>query len=204
MLQLPIIARMALLLVSLATLLAAAPAVAQENTVVRLEPVALVLQPGETKEVTVWIDSVTGLAGAEVHLTYDPALVEVVDADQDVEGVQVAHGDFLPPDFVAVNQADSEEGTIDYAVALMPPHEPVAGSGPLVMINLQGVAPGETTLAISEVLLADSNGYPIPVAEELSTAVVTVSSNQLFPGICWPWGAVILGTAACVVIAKRR
>ncbi|HEY77309.1 MAG TPA: hypothetical protein G4O00_14225, partial [Thermoflexia bacterium] len=74
-------------------------AFAKGGTVVRLEPEALTLQPGETGEVIVRIEGVTDLAGAEVHLEYDADLLEVVDADPGTEGVQIGHGGFLAADF---------------------------------------------------------------------------------------------------------
>jgi hypothetical protein len=202
MLQLPLITTRAVVLAVLATSLAALPA-AQEGVVVHLDPSTLDLRPGETAELTVWIDDVTDLAGAEIHLTYDPALVEIVDADMETSGSQVAHGGFLAADFVALNQADTEQGSVDYAVARKPPHSPASGSGPLAVLTLRGLQSGETTVTIREVILANPDGYPIPVTIEPSAATVTVSSRQILPGTCGPWALVVLGTAAYFIVARR-
>lgn len=198
------ITKKALLAALLAALLGVAPAVAQGNGTVRLDPPSLALQPGERGEVQVWVDGVTDLAGAEVHLAYDPALVKVVDADPETEGIQIAHGGFLPADFVAVNRAVPEEGRIDYAAALMPPHEPARGSGPLVVITLEGVSPGETTLTIREVLLANPEGYPIPLAQDPGPAVVIVSAASPRPALCWPGVGMALGAVVCIAVGPRR
>jgi hypothetical protein len=87
---------------------------AQEGAVVRLEPL-----PGQEGAgaiaVAIHIENATRLYGAEVHLAFDPARLEVQDADPDTEGVQIQAGDFPSPDFVVQNQADNVKGTIDYA-----------------------------------------------------------------------------------------
>jgi hypothetical protein len=139
---------------------------AQAVAAVRLDPAALSLE------------NVTDLAGAEVHLSFDPDVVEVVDADPDEEGIQIAHGGFLDADFVAQNRADPSTGRIDYAVARMPPHEPADGSGPLAVITLRLVGSGEAVLTLQDVLLADPEGYPIPVETVFDTLSVTSSASS--------------------------
>lgn len=203
MFQLPVRKRAIPVLASVLVLLVTAPTLAQGNAAIRLEPSSIVLRPDEMGEIEIRVENVTNLAGAEVHLRFDPTLVEIADADPQTEGVQVAHGGFLPADFVAVNRVDPAGGTIDYAVALMPPHQPVTGSGRLLAITLRGVAPGETTLAIQEVLLADRDGYPILLAADPTPAVVTISPHPLLPAFCWPWGVLILAALAFLTIRQR-
>jgi hypothetical protein len=151
---------------------------AQAVAAVRLDPAALSLDEGELAEVRVLVENVTDLAGAEVHLSFDPDVVEVVDADPDEEGIQIAHGGFLDADFVAQNRADPSTGRIDYAVARMPPHEPADGSGPLAVITLRLVGSGEAVLTLQDVLLADPEGYPIPVETVFDTLSVTSSASS--------------------------
>jgi len=180
-------------------LLAAFPptAAAQTGTVVRLDPTALTLRPGESGEVAVLVEGVTDLAGAEIHLEYDPDLLEVVDADPEEDGVQIAHGGFLWADFVAQNRA--EGGRIDYAIARMPPHEPVSGDGTLAVITLRAKGDRSSTLVLREVLLANPQGHPI--AAEITADIAAVSAPS---PTCWPGGVVILGLMALLLLPRER
>ena len=62
---------------------------------------------GQTAPLSVAVTDVQDLYGMELHLRFDPAVVQVADADPGKDGIQVAAGDFLSADFVAQNQADN-------------------------------------------------------------------------------------------------
>lgn len=192
------------LLLGALLLLLVSPCVAsaEGGPVVRLDPEVLTLRPGETGEVVIQVDGVTDLAGAEVHLEYDADLLEVVDADPETEGVQIAHGGFLPADFVAQNQVDLHEGRIDYAVARMPPHEPVSGDGPLATVTLRARGKGEGTLALRTILLADPNGNPIEADVVAGRVAVVVEVSSTRP--CSPAGAILLGALGMALLVQSR
>ena len=101
----------------------------------------------------------------ELHLRFDPAVVQVADADPGKDGIQVAVGDFLSADFVAQNQADNQAGSIDYAVTQVNPNEPRSGSGTLLVIRFQGgAAGGASPLEVTNGLLTTRcDGDLIPV-----------------------------------------
>ncbi len=181
------------------------PVGAQEEAVIQLKPAELTLAPGEIGEIAVMVEGVALLAGVEIHLSYDPGPVEVVDEDPNADGVQVAHGGFLAADFVAVNRANNQTGSLDYAVARMPPHAPASGSGTLAVIRLRGVSGGRSKLSIRQVLLADPDGFPIPVQVESAASLVTVSSGQSsVPKTLLPCGALILIAAAVIVRGLQK
>ena len=81
-----------------------------QDTKVFIDPPTREMVLGETKKVRIEVENVTGLFGAEVHLAFDPNLLEVVDADADTAGVQIEPGDFLSPDFMAKNNVDQASG----------------------------------------------------------------------------------------------
>jgi hypothetical protein len=164
-----------------------------------LDPSSLDLAPGDVKTVDVRVKNVTGLAGAEVHLTYDPALLEVVDADAEVDGVQIAHGDFLSPDFVVQNSADGTAGTVDYAIACMSLDNAVSGDGVLARITFRGLSKGKTTIAVQSVLLADKDGKPIEVETDSSQAVVGGSGFSIVWVLIALAGIVVLIGAAMIL-----
>ena len=122
-----------------------------------LSPATLDLAPGELGTVEIRVENVANLAGAEVNLTFDSAVVEIVDADPAIDGTQIAHGDFLSPDFVAQNLVDPTSGTVQYAIACMPVDNAPTGSGELASVTFRAVAEGKTLVTISSALLADAD-----------------------------------------------
>ncbi len=151
-------------------------AAAQSSATVLLDPSSATVSAGETVVVDVQIQDATELFGADVRLKYDPAVVEVVDANTLVPGTQIESGSF--PDissgmgFVAQNTVDPEEGTIGYAMTLLSPAKPVSGSGTLALITFQGKAPGSSTISFASALLSDVNANQIPSTEMDGTIAV--------------------------------
>jgi len=172
----------------------AAPAAAQ-GTRVWLDPATLDLAPGKVGTLEVRVDDVVQLAGVELSLTFDPALLEVVDADPSTEGVQIAHGDFLSADFVVRNAADPAAGTVDYAIACMPLDRAVSGSGVLARITFRALAEGETLVTIRSVLLADMQQQPIAV-EETESGVIVIGRSGPSPAV---WALIGLVAAAVAI-----
>lgn len=168
--------------------------VAAPGATMWLDPATLDLAPGDVGMLEIRVDNIVQLAGAEVHLTFDPALLEVVDAEPSTEGVQIAHGDFLSPDFVVQNSADLTNGTVDYAIACMRLDQAASGSGVLARITFRALAEGETLVTISGALLADMQGQPIAVETESSVAVISRSGPS--PGV---WA--LIGVVAAAVAA---
>ena len=113
---------------------------------------------GELLSLQLRVSGIQALYGFELQLSYDPAMLEVVDVDAGTEGDQIAHGGFLSPDFVVENRADADVGTISYAVTQSAPAEARSGEGPLVVVELRASAAGTATLTIRELLLSDVDG----------------------------------------------
>ena len=95
------------LVVAVATCLMVAPAVVgQGQTQVRIDPPSAQLRIGESVTLDIVVADVQDLYGLDVRLAFDPAQVEVLDADPEKEGVQIQPGDSLYPDFMVRNQAE--------------------------------------------------------------------------------------------------
>jgi hypothetical protein len=173
---------------------------AQEGATVHLEP--LPGQEGaEAIPVGIRIENATRLYGAEVHLVFDPARLEVQDADPDTEGVQIQVGDFPSPDFVVQNQADNVKGTIDYAVTQLAPREAVDGSGVLATVTVKGKDKGTSSLTFVGAKLADPDGQEIPsqaVDGQVEIAAKAVSGG-MNPGLLI--GAVVAVVLVIAVVA---
>lgn len=116
---------------------------------------------GETFVLTLQAEGVSGLTAFETHLSFDPALLEVV---------SIQPGGFVQPDFLVQEAFDNTAGTLDYAAAQM--DRPAAqGSGALLQVVFRARASGtalirfrETPAAPNGAILADADGYAIQVA----------------------------------------
>ncbi len=151
------------ILALLATASLAFPAAAAAPTV-SLGNAVLEVAAGQTAPLSVAVTDVQDLYGMEIHLRFDPAVIQVVDADPGKAGIQIAAGDFLSADFVAQNQADNQVGSIDYAATQVNPKEPRSGSGALLVIQFQGGAAGRTSqLEVTNGILTTRDGDVLPV-----------------------------------------
>lgn len=127
---------------------------------------------GETTEVAVWVWRVGNLYGAEVHISFDPNLLEVVDSHSGALGTEIEHGDLLDVGYVIKNDVDNEHGLIDYAVSQMRPSHSVSGSGRLATIRFRAKALGTAVVRIDQALLANKEGQPIPMTLDGATSLV--------------------------------
>jgi LysM repeat protein len=143
-----------------------------EGTMVVIAPSSREIGVGDTTTVDIRIEDVSNLYGAEVHLDFDPALVEVVDADPDKTGVQIEPGTFPSPHFTAQNIVDQAYGKIHFATSQGPGEEPVSGSGILAKITFRGKAGGTSAISFDSVILADRDGGAISTGTQSGSITV--------------------------------
>jgi len=177
-----------LTLLSMAVPSIASAASPQGEASVFLEGPTEPVSPCSTFEIPVKLENVANLYGAEFHLSFDPGLLEVVDADSNPDnGIQIDLGPFLtglswpenPPEgwegnwppyetpyFIAVNSADNANGTVDFAFTLLNPTEPlsVSDAQALAIIAFHCKAQGSGQISFSAVKLVDSEGSPISIS----------------------------------------
>jgi hypothetical protein len=105
------------------------------------------------------------LRGVEVHLTFDPAIVEVVSV---TSSAALFDGTLQ----IGQNQFDNGAGTIDFAVA-QSGGTPVfnATDAAIATITWRGLASGETAVA-GNALMSDPEGYAITVDTSVPGTVV--------------------------------
>jgi len=160
-------------LFALASALPAAQVVAATSTVL-LTPASQAIGIGQSATVTLRAENVESLYGYQVELTFDPAVLQVVDADPAKTGVQVSLGIFLQADFVQQNNANNTTGRITCVISQLAPTSPVTGSGDLLTITFQGKADGQSTIAFADLKLAKSDGTEIVATTQ--TAQITVGT----------------------------
>jgi hypothetical protein len=109
-------------------------------------------------------ENVTNLYGLEVHLKYDPAVLEAQDVKADQEGVQIEPGALLSVDngFVVANQVNPAEGKITYAITLLNPAPPVNGNGPVARISFNLLQNTPSTIEIERAQLIAFDLKTIP------------------------------------------
>jgi hypothetical protein len=143
-----------------------ARAAASPGAILAADPASLDLPPGEQRQVAITLNDVQDLYGLELHLRFDPQVVQVVDQDQAADGVQAGLGNLLSQPFVAVNRADNAAGTYDFAATLVNPAPPASGSGIVVRLVIEGKAAGESPLAFTSAILANREAAEIPASRQ--------------------------------------
>ncbi|HDQ74172.1 MAG TPA: hypothetical protein ENN19_19070 [Chloroflexi bacterium] len=141
----------------------------QDLPTVSVYPVDLQLPEGGTGETEVRIDvmDASNLYGVEFEMTFDPALLQVVDADPSTDGVQIALGPLFPSDqhSVGINQVDNAAGHIIFGVTRRSPAPPLV-DGVLARITWQATGAGECDLNFPYLKLSDTSGFEVAGATE--------------------------------------
>ena len=164
-------------LLALALLVWGAPAAAQTGAaVLRVEPESLSLAAGQMQTVAIVIQDAAEVYGIDVRAGFDPALVEIVDADPARDGVQMTPGAFPQPDFVALNAADNAAGALRYAVTQVNPTPPANGGGTVFTFQVRGRANGVSPLRVTLVEMANRSGELLPVTTR--DGAITVTGGQ--------------------------
>lgn len=156
-------------------LAAGAPPAPEAGAVISVKTSSAVVAGCGVTRVEIWANDITNLYGIDVRFTFDPALLDVVDAEPGTAGTQITPlSSFLHADFVvrkvACNVASDTDplcpsaGVVWYAATQTQPSTPVSGSGPLAAVNFVGDAAGLSTLQIYHSEPVDINGSMIAAA----------------------------------------
>ncbi|HNB51511.1 MAG TPA: cohesin domain-containing protein, partial [Anaerolineales bacterium] len=129
------------------------------STLLAVNPATTNINPGETVTVTIDLAQAGSAFGIELEMTYDPAILQIVDADSGSSGTQITPGTCPAPDFIIQNTAYNLTGTVDYAVTQL--SLPGCAGGAVAQIAFQGLAPGNSAICFASSLIADSNGITI-------------------------------------------
>ena len=136
-------------------------------------PVRVVLQAAPLQDekrfvVNILVYDVTDLYGAELQLKYNPAQLQVEDANQRLDGTQIAPGPFLAAEdrFVVTNKVDVDAGMVTFVVTLLNPAPPVSGSGVLGTVAFRIVGGGPPVVEVTKAQLVSSSMVSIPVVTE--------------------------------------
>ena len=138
----------------------------------------LEMSEGEITTLDIIIENAKDVYGIDARGGFDPAIIEVIDADPNKEGVQIKPGAFPKPDFLVRNEADNQGGTFQYVTTQLNPTSPASGSGVVFSVQFRGKAVGETALTIDSVQMADRLGRALAVSAA-SGKIRVVQSKSL-------------------------
>jgi hypothetical protein len=169
------------------------------------------LQDDKQLVVDVVVDNVADLYGAEIQLNFDPAQMEVQDANPRLEGTQIAPGPFLAVEdrFVVTNRVDAADGLITFVVTLLNPAAPASGSGVLATVAFKTVGGGPYSLKVTRAQLVSSALVSIPSTTEDLPLTKPANLAPLPPFTIpvagwWTIGLAILLAAVMGVVALYR
>ncbi|MBP6786060.1 MAG: hypothetical protein KA170_00625 [Candidatus Promineofilum sp.] len=150
------------------------------------DPAALELTPGQVQTVEIVLENAQQVYGIDVRVSFDPARVEIIDADPAKQGTQLVPGAFPSPDFVALNTADNTAGTLRYVVTQVNPTPPATGSGIVFSFQLRARSAGQSDLALTLVEMSDRDGMLLAVTPASATIAVVGSGPAAPTGIVLP------------------
>lgn len=154
---------------------------AQENTThIWLSTSAEQATAGQEVTVTVNVSEAEAIYGSSFKLSYDPQVLEVVT----VEDAVVQSGSFFgdAPNFPLTNKA--EAGTIEYAMTLIQPAEPVSGEGILGTITLRALTDTAVVITPVEASLVSPQFAEVDgrkVAQSMNTIRPELAENSVNP-----------------------
>ncbi|MGI6741018.1 MAG: cohesin domain-containing protein [Brevefilum sp.] len=96
------------------------------------------LKPDGRAEVPVEIRGVNELYAADIEIRFDPNVIQIEDANPDVDGIQPALGTFLDAGLVLYNRVDNQEGLVQFVMTQANPSEPKSGDGILLVLYVVG------------------------------------------------------------------
>jgi hypothetical protein len=137
-----------LLVLSIAFSFWARPSAAQSSALLWVVPIEEGGRSTDNPKLAIRLDDASLVYGAEVHLSFEPTILAVVDADQQLPGVQISSGFCPKPGFVVRNRVENQEGTIEYILTQLNPQAP-CNEGRVAMIEFQCKAAGESAVNIT-------------------------------------------------------
>ncbi len=127
----------------------------------------------ETSNVTV--ENVGNLVAVDLELSYDPTVIQVIDADRSQAGVQVRFDTFTV-DFVSRNEVDTRRGRIYFKASLLDGRT-ITGPVALIAIDWRPQRVGSSSVTLTKGILTDATGQPIGATLQNGAVQVNFVSN---------------------------
>lgn len=140
------------------------------DPLVRCEPTSVVATVGDEAVIDLYIQDVTNLYGADLRVSYDPTIGQVVDQDTFTPGIQIqVLYTFLNPFFIIQRSVYGPTSVppncgvdcIWYASTQANPTPPATGSGAVVRVTYLGLQTGTFPMNWINTQLSAPGGVPI-------------------------------------------
>ena len=164
--------------VLLAVLCAAAPASAQQGARVGVFA-DLEIPLNERVEVPVEVRDVSELYAVDLTIRFDPAVLQVEDANPDQAGIQPGLATFLDAGMTLFNEVDNESGTVRFVMSQINPSEGKSGDGNLLVLYFVGKQAGTSSVSVEAVEFSNRFGEAIPVSGVDAQIVVSASAPEV-------------------------
>ncbi|MDE3094392.1 MAG: hypothetical protein KGK07_00140 [Chloroflexota bacterium] len=159
-----------LLLAGALYLLAPLAAHAAPSGTLSMSPPTASLTVGQIVSVTLDLSAATAVHAVNLQVLYNPAIVQVVDADASTPGTQVLPGPF-PGAGGTVTANSAYGGAIQFSY-LLPASVEVSGSGTLATVQFRAIANGSAGLAWDAPQLLDASSTPTTPQATAANVVV--------------------------------
>ena len=152
---------------------------------VYLDPTSATITRCGTLEMNIQVQAVPGLWGIQYMIHFDPNILEVVDANPTMAGIQIYPAEVFAGKSVlqGANSADNAAGTITYAVSMINPQdEPFFGSGSLgrIVFRPKGQGASLVSFDVDRSRLVGANALEIPTKWEPATVTQTAICHDLY------------------------
>ncbi len=118
------------------------------------------------------VEKVSNLVAVELEITYDPDVIQVIDANAGQRGVQVRVGDIFANAVISKNIVDTRHGRISFAAERLDVYTALEAPTTLILIDWRPHHVGTSPVTLAEVVLTDHNGQAIEVTRESGTVEV--------------------------------
>ena len=145
---------------------------------------------GSAREVSVVVENVEDLYAVELRVSFPSSLIQVIDADSSVPGVQIRDGDIFSGfhAYTIKNGVNNTTGQIEYIRSVAGSRVGKDGGGVIAIISLQGVTAGRGVMAFIEVVLCEQDGTDIPADYRNNRSDINVVSSTSTPTPTLPPG----------------
>ena len=152
---------------------------------VYVNPTSATITQCSTLEMSVQVQAVPGLWGVQYMMYFDPNIIEVVDANPALDGIQIYPAEVFAGKQVlqGANSADNAAGTITYAVSMINPQdEPFFGSGSLgrIVFRPKGQGASQVSFDVDRSRLVGTGARDIPAKWEPATVTQTAICRYLY------------------------
>lgn len=128
---------------------------------------------------TINVADVAGLVAVELEITYDPTVIQVIDADRSQRGVQVRFDPIFNTASITQNSVDTGAGRIVFAATLLG-GQTIDGARNLIAIDWRPQQVGVTAVTLARVLLRDAAGQALPFQVQNGVVEVNFVSSCAF------------------------